>query len=213
MAKKKDDNADKETQTIKIKRKRRRLYESDNEAAPASPVSGEQILTDDTDKIDSGASGALSGKEASTAKAIDSDLKDEIVRKIIRKYTYLSASTALVPIPVIDFLAITTFEIKMIHELCREYQVKFSKERTAAVIGSLVGGLHAVLLTCSLLKSIPLIGMAVTSAGAVSGAITYAVGIVFVKHFDLGGSLFDFNPASYRKKFDLAFKEGRCSSH
>ncbi len=224
---------DKVTPAIKIKRKRRRLYESvDKSAAVQTEGSNEAPKQSSSKQFASGQSHeGLATDELENINSVDSDLsdissdivveptssldtqvnKEEAGRKIIRKYAYLSTSAALLPIPTLDFIAVTALEIKMIHELCHEYQVEFSKERVKAIIGSLVGGLHASLIAGSLIKSIPFLGMAVASVsvGAISGAITYAVGIVFLKHFDLRGTLFDFNPSSYQKKFDDALKEGK----
>jgi uncharacterized protein (DUF697 family) len=63
----------------------------------------------------------------------------------------------------------------------------------------------------SLIKLIPGVG---TVAGSISmsvlaGGLTYAVGRVFVQHFESGGTFLDFDPAKVRGEFTKAFEQGK----
>src|SRR5262249_32406375 len=81
----------------------------------------------------------------------------------------------------------------------------------AALCGS-VGGVGAGLVTAtSFLKLIPVVGTVVGIAGtsAFLGAFTYAIGKVFLRHFESGGTFIDLDPSSYRDYFREMFKTGK----
>ncbi|MBF0535736.1 MAG: GTPase, partial [Nitrospirae bacterium] len=63
----------------------------------------------------------------------------------------------------------------------------------------------------SLLKFIPVIGYttASLSISIVGGASTYALGKVFVQHFESGGTFLDFDPMAVKEYFAKEFKEGQ----
>ena len=50
--------------------------------------------------------------------------------------------------------------------------------------------------------------MALASASAFGGATTYAVGKVFIQHFEMGGTLLNFNPDEVRKYFQEQYQQG-----
>jgi hypothetical protein len=47
------------------------------------------------------------------------------------------------------------------------------------------------------------------SVAVISGAIAYAVGQVFIRHFEQGGTLEDFDSASAKEYFSEQFKAGK----
>ena len=65
-------------------------------------------------------------------------------------------------------------------------------------------------LAFSTLRFIPVIGpvIAATSLPAVSAAVTYAIGKVFISHFETGGTLLDFDPVAVREYFRAEFAKG-----
>ena len=131
--------------------------------------------------------------------------------KIIKNYVLWSAGTALIPLPLVDFVAVAAIELKMLKKLSDHYEMEFSHQRGKSLIASLIGGVHARAFSVSLFKFIPVFGMtgAVVSLGALSGAVTYAVGKVFVQHFETGGTLLDFDPSKVKAFFAEKCREGR----
>jgi len=182
MAKKRDKPAPK----IKIKRERRRLYD---------PVSEET-------EIDS---------KNMASEPFHGESKEVFANKIIKNYVIWSSGTALIPVPILDMAAVTAVQVKMLKRLCDYYGMEFSNQRGKALIASLIGGFHAGLIAGSLLKAVPVLGLAgaVASTTVATAALTYAVGKVFVYHFEAGGTLLDFNPARLREYFDKKFSEGK----
>jgi uncharacterized protein (DUF697 family) len=132
----------------------------------------------------------------------------------ITKHVTASVGAGFIPVPLVDFMAVTGVQMDMIYRLCKIYGVAFSKEaaRTAIVtlIGASVPGLQARFFSSGL-KLIPgvgtLIGMVATPT--VSGASTYAVGRVFVQHLDAGGSLLTFDATKMKEQFERALQQGK----
>lgn len=127
--------------------------------------------------------------------------------QIVKKSSYWAAGLGAVPVPLFDLAAVTSVQLAMLAKLCTLYDVPFRKDLSKNLIGSLTGGLAASSLSPvvgSMLKFIPLVGFtaSVVAMPALSGAATWAVGRVFLSHFESGGTLLSFNPAAYRKHVD-----------
>jgi uncharacterized protein (DUF697 family) len=138
-------------------------------------------------------------------------LKADQADKIIKNHIIAAAGIALVPMPLIDIAAITALELRMLKSLTVLYEMEFFEHRGKALIASLVSGLKVGLLTASLLKFLPGLGWVGVAApmAAIAGAITYAVGNIFVQHFESGGTLLDFDPEKVRGFFIHEYKDGR----
>jgi uncharacterized protein (DUF697 family) len=175
---------------IKVKRTRRRLYEE----APEGDVQ---------DTVDPAPTTVPVAQTAKTSKRADAE-------RIVRRYMIWSAGTALIPLPLVDMVAVTAIELALVKKLSDHYNIGFSSQRGKALIVSLIGGVHAGLFTGSFLKMVPVIGFggAVIPIAALAGALTYAVGKVFIHHFEAGGTLLDFDPSKLEKYFEQKLKEG-----
>ena len=135
----------------------------------------------------------------------------------VKKYMYWSMGAGLIPIPVVDLAAVTGIQIKMIAALAKQYGLPFSHDTGKALLGSIVGGAvpaAAGPTAVSLAKGLPLIGQAAGAAAmpAVAGASTYAVGKVFIQHFESGGTFLDFDPAKVREHYAREFEGKRAGS-
>jgi uncharacterized protein (DUF697 family) len=84
-----------------------------------------------------------------------------------------------------------------------------------SVIASLTGGVAATGvgkgMLVSLAKGIPFVGPVLGAAAmpAVAGASTYAVGQVFIQHFESGGTFLDFDPDKVKAYFAEQFDKGK----
>lgn len=134
---------------------------------------------------------------------------------IIRKYIGWSCAGGLLPVPLLDIAAITATQIQMVRELSALYGVPFQDHRGRSIIASLLGGVGAAAagrgVFCSVLKAVPVIGTlgGLISVPIVAGSATYALGKIFVEHFEQGGTLLDFDPAPMRGYFEDRLKEGQ----
>lgn len=130
--------------------------------------------------------------------------------RIIRDHVIWSLAGGLVPIPMLDFAAVTAVQIDLVKDLCQIYDINFSKMQAKAWISGLVGSTFAK-LGASALKIIPGIGsfLGGASMSILSGASTYALGKALVHHFDKGGTLENFNIKELREFYKCKLEEGK----
>ena len=137
--------------------------------------------------------------------------RDQVASKLVDRFAIWSGVAGLVPLPVVDVLAVGGLQLQMLRRLSHIYNVEFSDNRGKALIAALAGSMIPAtsgMGAASALKAVPVINilaagfvMPVLSAGA-----TYAIGKAFIQHFESGGTLLDFNPPDYRE-FVKAQKE------
>lgn len=145
------------------------------------------------------------------------DEEDERVieaQSVIKSHVVGSMGVSLVPIPLVDLVALTGIQLKMLHSLARVYRIPFSENLGKSLIVSLVGGVmptSTAMTLASLTKAIPGLGTAtgMVSVSVLGGATTYAIGNVFMQHFENGGSLIDFDPKNMRDYFASKLREGK----
>jgi uncharacterized protein (DUF697 family) len=140
---------------------------------------------------------------------------------LVASYSKYAAGAGLIPVPIVDTAAVLAVQLRMLSQLAGLYDLKFSDSRNKAILGSLLGSIFSVnagsgtaQVLGSGLKSLPVIGTffgAVTVAGF-AGAATYAVGKVFIQHFESGGTFLDFNPEEVREYFYNQFKKSQETS-
>lgn len=138
----------------------------------------------------------------------------EEAQDLVKTTMYVSMAAGLVPVPVFDFLAITAIQIDMLRRLSHIYDVTFMESKGKNFLGALVGGSFPSSVTpllSGLTKLIPVIGptLSAVTLPLVAGASTYAVGKVFIQHFESGGTFLTFDPKSVRAYYEEQFKEGK----
>jgi uncharacterized protein (DUF697 family) len=148
--------------------------------------------------------------EKGTESAVD---KKVIAGEIIRKRVYAAVGAGFVPVPIFDLVALTGIQIEMVARLSRLYEIPFRKDIVKTAISSLIGGALPVAaspLIASLLKMVPVVGYTTSAVtlSATGGASTYAIGKVFVQHFETGGTLLNFNADKVKEYYNEKFKEG-----
>jgi uncharacterized protein (DUF697 family) len=146
--------------------------------------------------------------------------RDQVASKLVDRFAIWSGVAGLVPLPVVDVLAVGGLQLQMLRRLSQIYGVEFSENRGKALIAALAGCMIPAtsgMGAASALKAVPVLNllaagfvMPVLSAGA-----TYAIGKAFVQHFESGGTLLDFNPPDYREfvKAQKQMWESRSSRH
>ena len=141
--------------------------------------------------------------------------KEKQSLKTVKNYMWWSMGAGLIPIPVLDLAAIASVQLKMLSEVSKVYEIPFEENRGKALISTLVGFVMersvAFGSVSSLLKVIPGVGaLAGAPTMALScGAYTWALGKVFVKHFETGGTFLNFDPEQVKEYFKQQFEEGR----
>jgi uncharacterized protein (DUF697 family) len=140
---------------------------------------------------------------------------EQIAHKIVKRYMLFSACGALVPFPVLDMIAISGVQLKMLAEISKLYNIPFEKSRVQAVVGSLIGYVlpytFSVGLIGSILKVIPGVGLlvGVPSYALFAAAYAWALGRVFIQHFESGGTFLNFDPEAVKEHFRAQFEDGK----
>ena len=133
--------------------------------------------------------------------------KDMLATEAIKRYSLYSAGAGLIPVPFVDVAAISAIQLKMLKDVSVIYDVPFHEERVRSIVAALIGGLAGTTLGYgfgrNLLKAVPVFGPVLggLSVSAMGGAVTWAVGRVFMQHFASGGTLLDFEPDKMRQHF------------
>lgn len=133
---------------------------------------------------------------------------------LVQNYVLGAASIALVPVPLLDLAGLAALQVKLVHSLALHYDVPFKDNLARSLVAALLSGASSVLLVkglASLAKAVPVLGALAGGSVAISGAsVTYAVGEVFIKHFESGGTLLDFDPQQVKDGFRHLLKKGKA---
>ena len=158
-------------------------------------------------------------KEEATVEAPAESLnategREKRLEKLSKNHILASMGVGLIPLPVVDMVALMGIQLDMIRRIAAEYDIPFRQDAGKSIITSLMGGFLPVTLGCaiaSMIKVIPLIGQttgAVTMP-VISGASTYAIYKVFVQHFESGGTFLDLDPSKVKSYFAEQFTKGK----
>ncbi len=198
-------DTEKNTPSARPVRRRRRLYETPNTAdTSAQTDTSAQSESSVVAESVSDTSDNASTLQNPTAVALATPSEQApAAEKIVRDHMWWSMALGLIPLPLVDVAIITGLQVKMLHRLSTHYQQPFSEQKAKAIIAALMGGSNSgfmsYALSSSLGRFIPLVGWVSMSLSA--GALTYAVGRVFVHHFELGGTFLSFDVEAMREHF------------
>jgi uncharacterized protein (DUF697 family) len=152
--------------------------------------------------------------EAETEGLNATEGREKRLEKLSKNHVLASMGVGLIPLPLVDMVALMGIQLDLIRKIASEYDVPFRQDLGKSIISSLMGGFLPVTVGCtlaSMIKFIPLIGQttgAVTMP-VVSGASTYAIYKVFVQHFESGGTFLDLDPAKVKAYFSEQFTKGK----
>jgi len=199
-----DSNAKKKTK-IKVKRSRRRMYESvqDDEKSTVTSEKEEKQRGNENEQ------------DLINERKEDEDNRLLQANEIVAYHVQWSLGLGLVPIPLIDAVAILITQVRMLKKLSDHYGIACSENHVKILVTSLIGGTNSGLIggkfLISMTKLVPGIGtfIGITAMSALSGSITYAVGQVFIQHFESGGTFLDFDPKKVKEYFMTKFEEGK----
>jgi uncharacterized protein (DUF697 family) len=147
---------------------------------------------------------ASASPEKDEAIAAAPESREEVASKLVDRFAIWSGVAGLVPIPVVDLLAVGGLQVQMLRRLSQIYEVEFSANRGKAVIAALAGTMIPAtsgMGAASALKAVPILGMLASGfvMPALSAGASFAIGKAFIQHFESGGTLLDFNPPDYRE--------------
>lgn len=180
------------------------------------------------DKAEEKVAEATEAPEAATGETVEAAVADdtaddtgasESARRIIRRNMLWATGASVLPFGVLDTALLFGVQLKMVKELGELHGVEFRANAGKSVIASLLGSVLPTVIGHSVLPnavrgfamSMPVIGAALTYAAMplVAGAFTYAIGKVFQRHFESGGTFLDLDAKKVEEYFKSKFKEGK----
>ncbi|MGU3493766.1 YcjF family protein [Xanthobacteraceae bacterium A53D] len=158
--------------------------------------------------------------EITAVAAAETETVDVLARSLtadstIKNYVIASVGASIIPVPLVDIAAVVGIQLRMIQKLSQLYGQPFSERIGRSVIASLAGGVigygAGVTVAVSLTKIIPGVGwmLGMASLPLVAGGTTYAIGHVFAKHFEDGGTMLDISPSKMQAYYREQFEKGK----
>lgn len=149
--------------------------------------------------------------ESENNKKKDGDARAQHADTIVRNHVIWSMGAGFIPVLIADIFAVSALQLDMIRQLSRVYDIDFSETQGKALVTSLTSSTLARLTAGSIVKLIPGIGSLIGGAtvSVFAGASTFALGEVFKKHFESGGTILDFDPARLKKVYKEKFEKGK----
>ena len=138
------------------------------------------------------------------------DEKAELANEIVKNHMLYSFGAGFVPIPLLDIAAVSAVQLAMLRQLSKLYGMDFKESMGKSWISAITGSTLAR-MGASLVKSVPGIGSILggVTMSALSGASTYAVGQVFIRHFQTGGDFFNFDLSKGKEVYKEEFEKGK----
>ena len=128
-----------------------------------------------------------------------------------------SVAASIIPVPYVDMASLAAVQTKLVIDLAKLYGEKASKQAVSGVISVMLGTLVPVgaaqAVAGSTAKLVPGVGSIVgfVSMAAFGSAATYAIGKVFVRHFESGGTLCSFGEAAIKADLKKEFAKASAA--
>jgi uncharacterized protein (DUF697 family) len=140
----------------------------------------------------------------------------ETAHLLVRSHLPWSAGAGIIPLPGLDLTALLAVQVRMLAKLAELYEIPFREQAAKSLIASLLGvALPASFAggIASSVKAIPLVGtlFGIATLPALGAAATYAIGKVFITHFESGGTFLDFDPAAVEAHFRDEFAKAKAA--
>jgi uncharacterized protein (DUF697 family) len=152
--------------------------------------------------------------ERTTPKPALKSVEQELSEAIVSNYMVFTGAAGIIPVPIIDTAAIAALQFSMLSKIGEKYGYSLSKHWGKSIIGALVGGYTATALGngigMRIARSIPFVGgiASIIVVPAFAAASTWALGQIFILHFESGGSFADFDPTLAKDSYNELVKKG-----
>ena len=140
--------------------------------------------------------------------------REEQALALVKRHVPWAVGAGVLPIPGVDFAALVAVQLTMLSKVSDCYGVPFKRNSAKPVVVSLLGDVLGATLSggmVSLARMVPILGtvVSVVALPAMAGAVTYAVGRVFISHFEAGGTFLDLDPKKMRGYFRKEYEAAR----
>lgn len=136
--------------------------------------------------------------------------RTDSANSIIKNHMIWSMGAGFIPVPIADLFAVSAIQLDMIRQMCKLYEIDFKQTEGKAIITALTGS-GLARLGARAVKFIPGVGSILggITMSVLSGASTFALGEVFKKHFETGGTFLDFDPGRLKNYYNEKFEKGK----
>lgn len=151
-----------------------------------------------------------------TAAALPELRRDQQAMAMVSSYVPWAASAGMIPVPSVDLAALLGLQLRMLSKLAKMYDIPFLENGVKSTVSAMLGTVLASSAGASLgslIKAVPVIGTYIGFAAAPGAfaAATYAIGRVFVTHFEAGGTFLNFDPKQTRDYFTAEFEKAKAA--
>ena len=157
--------------------------------------------------------------EQATVEQVDAEVAEvsqkDGARAIVNRMSAWGAGSGLIPMPLIDYAAIVAVQVTMINKLSNHYDIPFKEHPVKNIVAVLIASVLPAGLASgaigSFIKSVPVVGQlaGVLVMPGFAAAVTWAMGRVFIEHFETGGTLLDLNADKMRDHFQEEFEAAK----
>lgn len=145
----------------------------------------------------------------------EQDSKIDQAERLIKRHALIALAVGAVPLPWLDLTALAGLQLDLVRRLAGRYEVEFSDQAGKSAIAALLGGTFPVSVStnlATLAKGVPVVGSVIggASLAVIGAASTYAVGKVFVQHFESGNTMLTFDPEKVRAYYTEQIARGRA---
>ena len=142
--------------------------------------------------------------------------REERALAAVKSFMPWAAGAGILPLPGIDVAAIIGVQLRMLAKLAEEYRVPFKEQAAKSIVAALMAMLVQNTLTGGLVsafKYVPVVGtlLGIAVLPAIAAAGTFAIGKIFITHFESGGTFLDFDPRKVQNHFRDEFEKARTS--
>lgn len=136
--------------------------------------------------------------------------RKEKANEIVNNHILWAMGAGAIPFPIVDVGVLTLVQLSMMKQLCRIYDVDYSRRVSKSLITALVGN-TLIRVGAIATKLVPGYGYVVgsISLAILSGASTYALGQVFVNHLEGGNDLLNFDVDKAKEMYEREFERGK----
>ncbi len=136
--------------------------------------------------------------------------KKEQAQKIIHNHVLWAMAAGAIPFPFVDVVGVSFIQMDMFKQISKIYKADFDLNKGKALITSFVTSTLAGTISIgpSLFKTVKKPVSIVTNA-LLQGALTYALGILFLNSYDEGKCFFDLGLSDSTELFEEAFEKGK----
>lgn len=130
--------------------------------------------------------------------------------RIIHSHVAWAVGAGLVPVPLLDMIAVAYIQLDMLKQLATAHRVSYRESDGKVFVAALTGTAGAQ-LAANAIKLIPGVGSVLggVSMSIMSGASTYALGHVAAHHFSHSGTLDSIDMASAKRAYEEALEKGK----